>query len=251
MITSHWGASRKTWWSGEAGAEDAAGHKGDRPPQVLKQPTFMLVCWSAGREDDQIWRCFCAHSFHSVMEGKITFVRVPARVFGNQNVSVLSRGRRSCCHRRSMSVKASADSDKDTEPLLRPNILVLGGGFGGLYTTLHLLKLPWSRLQRPNITVVDRSDRFVFLPLLYELLSGCMNASEIAPYYDELFQNTNVKFQQGQIKKLDTRGKKALISAQDDTQVSLNYDRVVLALGAEASLDIIPGAKYEIASSCP
>lgn len=46
-------------------------------------------------------------------------------------------------------------------------ICILGGGFGGLYTALRLHKLPW-RGKRPIITLVDKRDKFTFLPLLYE-----------------------------------------------------------------------------------
>jgi hypothetical protein len=63
-------------------------------------------------------------------------------------------------------------------PAAGPRICVLGGGFGGLYTALRLESLPWSDGAAPQITLVDRGERFVFKPLLYELLSGEMDAAE-------------------------------------------------------------------------
>lgn len=55
--------------------------------------------------------------------------------------------------------------------------MVAGGGFGGLYSALRLAELaregqPPSAGPAVDITLVDRSDRFVFLPLLYELAVG-------------------------------------------------------------------------------
>ena len=50
-------------------------------------------------------------------------------------------------------------------------ICILGGGFGGLYTALRLSQLPWES-ERPEIVLVDQSDRFLFSPLLYEILTG-------------------------------------------------------------------------------
>ena len=50
-------------------------------------------------------------------------------------------------------------------------ICILGGGFGGLYTALRLSQLPWESTPKPEIILVDQSDRFVFSPLLYELLT--------------------------------------------------------------------------------
>lgn len=49
-------------------------------------------------------------------------------------------------------------------------ICVLGGGFGGLYAALRLQKMPW-RGRRPTVTLVDKRDKFTFLPLLYEFAS--------------------------------------------------------------------------------
>lgn len=50
----------------------------------------------------------------------------------------------------------------------RERICVLGGGFGGLYTALRLEKMPWRQNQKPTVILVDKRDKFTFLPLLYE-----------------------------------------------------------------------------------
>lgn len=50
-------------------------------------------------------------------------------------------------------------------------ICVLGGGFGGLYTALRLQKMPW-RGRKPIVTLIDKRDKFTFLPLLYEFAGG-------------------------------------------------------------------------------
>lgn len=49
-------------------------------------------------------------------------------------------------------------------------ICVLGGGFGGLYAALRLQKMPW-RGRPPVVTLIDKRDKFTFLPLLYEFAS--------------------------------------------------------------------------------
>lgn len=66
-------------------------------------------------------------------------------------------------------------------------ICILGGGFGGLYTALRLSQLPWEKSERPEIVLVEQSDRFLFSPLLYELLTGELQTWEIAPPFEELF----------------------------------------------------------------
>ena len=56
----------------------------------------------------------------------------------------------------------------------RERVLILGGGFGGLYTALRLSQLPKkSGSLAPIITLVDKRDKFVFTPLLYELAGEC------------------------------------------------------------------------------
>ncbi|MCZ2200954.1 NAD(P)/FAD-dependent oxidoreductase [Cylindrospermopsis raciborskii] len=120
-------------------------------------------------------------------------------------------------------------------------ICILGGGFGGLYTALRLSQLDWGNTEKPEIVLVDQGDRFIFSPLLYELLTGELQTWEIAPLYQEILENTGVHFHQAKVSEIDT----------DNQQVKLcdgkifPYHRLVLALGSETNLDLVPGAvKY-------
>lgn len=117
-------------------------------------------------------------------------------------------------------------------------ICILGGGFGGLYTALRLSQLPWEELERPEIVLVDQSDRFLFSPLLYELLTGELQTWEIAPPFPELLVNTGVRFCQGSVAGIDIQEQR--VQLQDGSE--LPYDRLVLALGGETPLDMAAGA---------
>ncbi|MEL6469380.1 MAG: NAD(P)/FAD-dependent oxidoreductase [Cyanobacteria bacterium J06623_4] len=116
------------------------------------------------------------------------------------------------------------------------SICILGGGFGGLYTALALSKLNWDAAQ-PDIVLVDQRDRFVFAPLLYELVTGELQTWEIAPPYEELLANTGVRFHQSGVESIDTNAQTVALT---DGQ-SLTYDRIVLALGGETPMDMAPG----------
>lgn len=118
-------------------------------------------------------------------------------------------------------------------------ICILGGGFGGLYTALRLNQLPWKPTEAPEITIVDRSDRFVFLPLLYELLTGELQTWEIAPPFEQLLKETPIRFIQGTVADIDITAQQ--VQLQDGQ--FLDYDRLVLAMGGETPIDIVPGAK--------
>ena len=117
-------------------------------------------------------------------------------------------------------------------------ICILGGGFAGLYTALRLSKFTWESGQKPEIVLLDRSDRFLFLPLLYELLTGELQTWEIAPPFEEILQNTGVRFYQATVSGIDLDQRQ--VHLENGSEIS--YDRLVLALGGETPLDIVPGA---------
>ncbi|MGB7443268.1 MAG: NAD(P)/FAD-dependent oxidoreductase [Coleofasciculaceae cyanobacterium] len=122
-------------------------------------------------------------------------------------------------------------------------ICILGGGFGGLYTALRLSQLPWEKHQKPEIVLVDKNDRFLFLPLLYELLTSELQTWEIAPPYEELLINTGVRFTQGTVAGIDVEQKRVYL--HDGPEFAC--DRLVLALGGETPLEMAPGvAEYAI-----
>jgi NADH:ubiquinone reductase (non-electrogenic) len=120
----------------------------------------------------------------------------------------------------------------------KQRICILGGGFGGLYTALRLSQLPWGSTPKPEILLIDQSDRFLFSPLLYELLTGELQAWEIAPPFTEILQGTGIRFHQGIVSEIDTQKQQIQLQAG----LEITYDRLVLALGSETPLDLVPGA---------
>jgi NADH dehydrogenase len=124
-------------------------------------------------------------------------------------------------------------------------ICILGGGFGGLNTALTLSTLPWPNDQKPSITLVDNKERFVFLPLLYELCVGDATLEEVAPTFDSLLANTGIKFVQGNVHGIDKDKDTVYIYENKNREkiTTLNYDSLVIATGAGVNLDMVKGAK--------
>ncbi len=116
-------------------------------------------------------------------------------------------------------------------------ICILGGGFGGLFTALRLNQFPWAN-GKPEITLVDQNDHFLFTPFLYELVTEELQTWEIAPPFTELLAHTNVRFVQGDVEGIDLATSTVTLH-QGQT---LNYDRLVLALGGETPKDQVSGA---------
>jgi NADH:ubiquinone reductase (non-electrogenic) len=112
-------------------------------------------------------------------------------------------------------------------------VVIAGGGFGGLYTALALA----AHRQRPPILLIEPHDRFLFLPLLYELLSGELRSWEIAPRYDTLLAGKGVAWLQDRVVRIDTEAAQVHTAAGRQ----LRYRRLVLATGARANSFGIPG----------
>ena len=117
-------------------------------------------------------------------------------------------------------------------------ICILGGGFGGLYTALRLIQFPWESSEKPEIVLIDQRDRFLFAPLLYELVTGELQTWEIAPPFEELLTNTDIRFCQGVVSGIDINQQQV----QLENGQAFSYDRLVLAMGGETPMEIVPGA---------
>ena len=82
----------------------------------------------------------------------------------------------------------------------KSHVCIVGGGFGGLYTALKLESLNSSTL---DITLVDSKEKFVFLPLLYELAIGIASVVEVTPTYQSLLGKKNIRFLQRIVNNVD------------------------------------------------
>jgi demethylphylloquinone reductase len=127
---------------------------------------------------------------------------------------------------------------RTTTAVLRPRVAVVGGGFGGIAAALKLAALPWTRLTRPEITIIDRSDRFAFLPMMYELATGEAEAWQVAPKFETLLENyPTINFVHASAHSLALAGEShSLHVIPCDGGLTVPYDipfdRAILALGS-------------------
>src|ERR1051325_10439246 len=89
----------------------------------------------------------------------------------------------------------------------RARILVGGGGFGGLFTALGLSGAG-------EVTLVSNEDHFLHTPLLYEYLSGEVEAWHIAPPYRELLDEEKIRFVQGAVTNVDLDKKEVEVAGR-------------------------------------
>src|SRR5206468_6847249 len=77
----------------------------------------------------------------------------------------------------------------------KSKIVIVGGGFGGLFTALELAGAG-------EVTLINDEDHFLFKPMLYEYLSGEVEAWHIAPDCKELLDE-RVRFVRGVVTSID------------------------------------------------
>ncbi len=102
-----------------------------------------------------------------------------------------------------------------------PDVLVLGGGFGGLTFCQHF------RHPSARVTVVDRTNHYLFQPLLYQVATAGLSAPEIAqPIRSILANRPNVSVLLDQVTGFDLGKRQVFLETK-----ALGYDYLVLALG--------------------
>ncbi|MDT7807363.1 MAG: demethylphylloquinone reductase [Acidobacteriota bacterium] len=115
----------------------------------------------------------------------------------------------------------------------KARILVVGGGFGGLFAALGLARAG-------EVTLVAADDHYLHTPLLYEYLSGEVEAWHIAPPYRELFGDEGVRFIQGAVTEVDFDQRQVAIAGRVRR---LPYDYLVLAVGGVTNFWGVEGAE--------
>src|SRR5215208_5206966 len=118
-------------------------------------------------------------------------------------------------------------------------ILILGSGFGGLYTALHLEK-KFRRKAAVEITLVNRENFFLFTPMLHEVAASDLDLTHIVNPVRKLLRRT--RFFCGDVEAIDLPGKTVVVShgAEPHRHV-LEYDYLVLALGSITNFYNVPG----------
>ncbi len=106
-----------------------------------------------------------------------------------------------------------------------PRVVIVGGGFGGLYAARALAKAP------VQVTLVDRRNYHLFRPMLYQVATGLLSADEIAPPLRVIFsKQRNVDVVMADVTGVDTLSRRVLLP-----EFSLPYDYLILATGIEVN----------------
>jgi NADH dehydrogenase len=108
----------------------------------------------------------------------------------------------------------------------RPRVVILGGGFAGLYAAKELGRAP------VRVTLVDRRNHHLFQPMLYQVATAALNPSDIAsPIRTVLRRQKNTDVLLGDAASIDTVAREVLLA----DGVTLPYDYLIVATGARHS----------------
>lgn len=107
-----------------------------------------------------------------------------------------------------------------------PHVVIVGGGFGGLYCAKALKDTPC------RVTLVDRRNHHLFQPLLYQVATAALSPSDIAYPIRSVFRGQrNVTVLLGEVVGIDKEAKQVALKGGD----TLSYDFLVVATGATHS----------------
>jgi NADH dehydrogenase len=105
-------------------------------------------------------------------------------------------------------------------------VVILGGGFGGLYAAKALKQVP------VEVTLLDRRNFHLFQPLLYQVATGSLSPGEISSPLRSVFRRQkNTRVLLGEAIDLDAENRRVIIDDGD----SIEYDSLIVATGSADS----------------
>ena len=103
-----------------------------------------------------------------------------------------------------------------------PHVVIVGGGFGGLYAAKSLKDAP------VKVTLIDKRNFHLFQPLLYQVATGSLSPADIAsPLRVILSKHKNTKVLLDKVVDIDAEAKKVYLAERE----ALDYDALIVATG--------------------
>ncbi|MDJ0733055.1 MAG: NAD(P)/FAD-dependent oxidoreductase [Nostocaceae cyanobacterium] len=104
-------------------------------------------------------------------------------------------------------------------------VVIVGGGFGGLYTAKALAKA------NVNVTLIDKRNFHLFQPLLYQVATGTLSPGDISsPLRSVLSKSKNTKVLLGEVNDIDPKAQQVIMGDK-----LVPYDTLIVATGANHS----------------
>ena len=134
-----------------------------------------------------------------------------------------------------------------SDSTVRHRVVIVGGGFGGVYTAIHLGRA-LRKSRDVDVVLVSRENYFLMTPFLFEAGSGVLDPRHAVAPIRLLLKNSAARFVEADVERIDfdRRAVVARHAAGDRDAYELPYDHLVLALGGVTNLKIIPGSEHAL-----
>jgi len=121
-------------------------------------------------------------------------------------------------------------------------VVIVGGGFGGVYTALHLEKIADPGVE---ITLISRDNYFLMTPLLFEAGSGILEPRHAVNPIRPLL--TRARFVEAEVKSIDFENKSVSVQLASTPEMQAHgFDHLVLALGGITNISLVPGSEHAL-----
>lgn len=127
----------------------------------------------------------------------------------------------------------------ETQKNKKYDLLILGGGFGGLYAALELERANNSAVR---VTLVSKENFFLFTPMLHEVAASDLGPAEIVNSIRKLLKRT--RFVCGEVESVDIEQRQVVVSHGSGIDAhELSFDFLILALGSVNNFYNLPGVE--------
>ncbi len=107
-----------------------------------------------------------------------------------------------------------------------PHVVIVGGGFAGLYAAKGLAKSP------VRVTLIDKHSYHTFRPLMYQVATGLLSPDDVAPTLRSIFRcQTNIDVRMSEVVGVDTQSRVVQMEPCD-----LHYDYLIIATGIRSNI---------------
>ena len=119
-----------------------------------------------------------------------------------------------------------------------PRVVILGGGYGGVYTALGLRSA--ARRGQIVLSLISRDNFFLFQPMLAEVVSGSIEPAHILNPIRRLCADANLY--KSEIDSIDPRARQVVIRYPGHPHHhTIEYDHLVISVGSSTDLSALPG----------
>lgn len=119
---------------------------------------------------------------------------------------------------------------------MKKKVVIVGGGFGGVYATQYLAPLVKKGLI--EITLISKDNHFLFTPLLHEVATGSLPAESVIEPLREVFRGSGIGVVISEVKCINTKSN--VVEAISGERY--NFDYLILATGALSAGPQVSGA---------